>query len=195
VEEKTNPSPFGERGYKNIRERPFNLHGRVMVGLWFFVSFRIIFFGQHERIFIFFVTQSVKFFPEFNISYLCPSFRPSKIFFVAFFSVTVNGRNLIFGHKLHIGTPYRGKYFWTHQIPTSCLPILLMLVTKYQISVINSCWEKCDEKCAYMFNVYKNQLSLQIGSRNLTDPKTLLTIWYTYYTDRTNKTTFIFFDL
>jgi hypothetical protein len=28
--------------------------------------------------------------------YLCPSFRPSKIFFVAFFSVTVDGRNLIF---------------------------------------------------------------------------------------------------
>ena len=105
--------------------------------------------------------------------YLCPS----KIFFVAFFSVTVDGRNLIyghkrhrytilwvafldpshsyflfadlvglythwtymhifchiflsnywcrnlvFGHKLHIGTPYRGKRFWTHQIPTSCLP-------------------------------------------------------------------------
>jgi hypothetical protein len=39
------------------------------------------------------------------------SFRPSKIFFVAFFSVTVDGRNLIFGHKLHIGTPYRGKRF------------------------------------------------------------------------------------
>ena len=33
--------------------------------------------------------------------YLCPS----KIFFVAF-SATVNGRNLIFGHKLHIGMPY-----------------------------------------------------------------------------------------
>jgi hypothetical protein len=29
--------------------------------------------------------------------YLCPSFRLSKIFFVAFFSVTVDGRNLIFG--------------------------------------------------------------------------------------------------
>jgi hypothetical protein len=29
------------------------------------------------------------------------------------------------------------------------------LVTKYQISAINSCWEKCDEKWAYMFNVYK----------------------------------------
>jgi hypothetical protein len=29
-------------------------------------------------------------------------------FFVAFFSATIDGRNLIFGHKLHIGTPYRG---------------------------------------------------------------------------------------
>jgi len=34
--------------------------------------------------------------------YLCPSFRPSKILFVAFFSATSNGRNLIFGPKLHI---------------------------------------------------------------------------------------------
>ena len=54
----------------------------------------------------------------------------------------------------------------------------MTLVTKYQISVINSCWEKCDEKCAYMFNVYKDQLSRHTGSRNLTGPKTLPTIWY-----------------
>jgi hypothetical protein len=111
--------------------------------------------------------------------YLCPSVRPSKIFFVAFFSVTwwqksdiwsqasyrytilwvafldpsdsyflfadlvgfythwtymhifsttIDGRDLIFGHKLHIGTPYRGKRFWTHQIPTSCLPTLLIFI-------------------------------------------------------------------
>jgi hypothetical protein len=46
----------------------------------------------------------------------------------------------------------------------------MKLVTKYQISAINSCWEKCDGKCAYMFNVYKNQLSRQTGSRNLTGP-------------------------
>ena len=46
--------------------------------------------------------------------YLCPS----KIFF----SATIDGKNLIFGHKLHIGIPYRGKRFWTHQFPTSCLP-------------------------------------------------------------------------
>ena len=59
---------------------------------------------------------------------VCPSFRPSKIFFVAFFSVTVDGRNLVFGHKLHIGTPYRGKRFWTRQIPTSCLPTLLIFI-------------------------------------------------------------------
>jgi hypothetical protein len=41
-------------------------------------------------------------------SVVCPSFRPSKIFFVTFFSVTVDGRNLIFGHKHHIGIPYCG---------------------------------------------------------------------------------------
>jgi hypothetical protein len=56
----------------------------------------------------------------------------------------------------------------------------MKLVTKYQNSAINSCWEKCDEKSAYMFNVYRNQLSRQTGSRNLTGPKTLPTIWYTY---------------
>jgi hypothetical protein len=39
-----------------------------------------------------------------------------------------------------------------------------------------------DEECAYMFNMYKNQLCRQTGSRNLTDPKTLPTIWYTYMT-------------
>ena len=33
---------------------------------------------------------------------------------------------------------------------------------------------------AYMFNVHKNQLSRQTRSRNLTCPKTLPTIWYTY---------------
>ena len=111
----------------------------------------------------------------------------------------------------------------------------MRLVTKYLISAINSCWEKCvlkwtytkcmfnvhkiskagkqevwisrikklfpqhvipiwslwpnirflssivaDEKCAYMLNVYKNQLSRQTGCRNLTGPKALPTIWHTY---------------
>ena len=32
----------------------------------------------------------------------------------------------------------------------------------------------------YMFNVYKNQPSWQTGSRNVTGPKTLPTIWGTY---------------
>jgi hypothetical protein len=54
----------------------------------------------------------------------------------------------------------------------------MKLVTKYQIPVINSCLEKW----SYMFNVYKKQLSRQTGSRNLTGPKTLPTIWYTYMT-------------
>jgi len=55
------------------------------------------------------------------------------------------------------------------------LPIIwgtyMKLVTKYQISAINSCWEKCDEKWAYMFNVHKNQQSRQTESRNLMGPK------------------------
>ena len=42
----------------------------------------------------------------------------------------------------------------------------MKLVTKYQISAINSCWEKC----AYMFNVDKNRLRGQTGSRNLMVP-------------------------
>ena len=54
--------------------------------------------------------------------YLCPSFYPSHIFFVAFFSATIDGRNLIFGHKFYIGMPYCGKRFSIRQIPTSCLP-------------------------------------------------------------------------
>ena len=45
-----------------------------------------------------------------------------------FSPATIDVRNLIFGHKLHIGTPYRRKRFWTHQIPTSCLPILLIFL-------------------------------------------------------------------
>ena len=49
-------------------------------------------------------------------------------FFVTFFSATIDDRDLIFGHKRHIGTPYRGKCFSTHQIPTSCLPILLIFI-------------------------------------------------------------------
>ena len=59
--------------------------------------------------------------------YLCLSVRP-RYFFVAFFSVTVDGRNLIFGHKHHIGIPYCGQCFWTRQIPTSCLPTQLVFI-------------------------------------------------------------------
>ena len=52
-----------------------------------------------------------------HLTYICIC-----TFIVAFFSATIDDRNLIFGHKLHICTPYRGKRFWTHRIPTSCLP-------------------------------------------------------------------------
>ena len=57
----------------------------------------------------------------------------------------------------------------------------MKLVTKYQIPIINSCLETCDEKCAYtnvcQLNVYTNQQSRQTGSRDPMGPKTLPTIW------------------
>jgi hypothetical protein len=34
-------------------------------------------------------------------------------------TIWIDDRDLIFGHMRHIGTPYRGKRFWTHQIPIS----------------------------------------------------------------------------
>jgi hypothetical protein len=71
-------------------------------------------------------------------------------FFVAFFSATIDGRILIFGHKLHIGTPYRGKRFWTHQILNK-MNCELMLT--YDIPALR-----------------------QTESRNLMGPKTLPTI-------------------
>ena len=64
----------------------------------------------------------------YTVASVRPSVCPSKIFFVAFFSVTVDGRNLIFGHKRHIGIPYCGQRFWTRQIPTSCLPTQLVFI-------------------------------------------------------------------
>ena len=66
--------------------------------------------------------------PEGEGVYCFTSFRPSKIFFVPFFSATIDGRNLIFGHKLHIGMPYYEQRFWTRQIPTFCLPTQLVFI-------------------------------------------------------------------
>jgi hypothetical protein len=72
-----------------------------------------------------------------------------------------------------------GIWWVQKRLPRYGVPIW-SLWHKYQIPVINSCWEKCDEKCAYMLNVYKSQLSRQTGSRNLTGQKTLPTKWGTY---------------
>jgi hypothetical protein len=49
--------------------------------------------------------------PEGGYTVLPLSFRPCKIFFVAFFSATIDAKNLIFGHKLHIGM-YISNYLY-----------------------------------------------------------------------------------
>jgi hypothetical protein len=103
----------------------------------FFYEFDIWFWNFSDNVLLFFLSlrspkaEGVYCFTSVRLSVRLsfrPSFRPSKIFFVTFFSVTFDGRNLIFGHKLHIGTPYRGKRSWTHQIPTSCLLTLLIFI-------------------------------------------------------------------
>jgi hypothetical protein len=88
-------------------------------------------------------------------------------FFVTFFSATIDGRDMIFGHKLHIGTPYRGKRFWTHQIPTSCFADFVDFYTHLRLNKMN-----CEH--------YDTPALRQTGSRNLMGPKTLPTIWGIY---------------
>jgi hypothetical protein len=82
-------------------------------------------------------------------------------------------------YLLNVFTDYNysdSLYFKSMQDKSKDLNKIVLYFSKYQISAINSCWEKCDEKCAYTFNVYKNQLSRQTGSRNLMGPKMLPTI-------------------
>ena len=76
------------------------------------------FLNQSDSYFL--LTDFVDFYT--HLTYICIC-----TFFVAFFSATIDDRNL-FGHKLHIGMPYCGKRFWTRQIPTSCLPTLLIFL-------------------------------------------------------------------
>jgi hypothetical protein len=73
-----------------------------------------------------------------HLTYIC-----IWTFFVAFFKATIDDRNLIFGHKLPLRQA--GSRNLTNQ---KTLPTIwrtnMKFVTKYQISAINSCWEKCD---------------------------------------------------
>jgi hypothetical protein len=119
----------------------------------------------------------------------------AKYFFqilIAYYTCPLKLKSTIW---LHCHCQYQNNFITGSRnlIGTNTLPTIwgtyMKLVTKYQISAINSCWKKCDEKCAYMFNVYINQLSRQTGSRNLTGQKMLPTIW-TFLTHR--KSTYFY---
>jgi hypothetical protein len=88
----------------------------------------------------------------------------------------------VYKNQLHVSRQTGSRNLTGQKTLPTIWGTYMKLVTKYQISAINSCWEKCTEKWAYMFNVYKNQQSRQTGSRNLMGPKMLPTIWYTYMT-------------
>ena len=87
-----------------LRDRPFNLKG----GLWFFVSFRILFFGQHKSQNIFLLSRQARiFFQEFNIRLYDKNFESDYFFFPPkseyFFSATLGIR--IFFQKKTITPP------------------------------------------------------------------------------------------
>jgi hypothetical protein len=78
--------------------------------------------------------------------------------------------------------PYCGKRFWTRQIPTSCLPTLLIFI---HIEHIKQWWSTIATisinkmNCELMLT-YDTPALWQTGSRNPTGQKTLPTIWGTY---------------
>jgi hypothetical protein len=86
--------------------------------IWSQASYRYlisweVFLNPSDSYFLF--ADFVDFFTHRTYIFIC-------LFLIAFFSPTIDGRNLIFGHKLYIGTPYHGKRFLTRRIPTFCLP-------------------------------------------------------------------------
>ena len=89
----------------HIRDRPFILNG----GLWFFVSFRIIYLDNTRvRIFIFLSRKARFFFPEFNIRLYDKNSESDHFFFLhqnqnIFFS-NIGNQN-IFLEKKHNPPP------------------------------------------------------------------------------------------
>ena len=63
----------------SVRDRPFNLQGR----LWFFVSFRIFFFGQHESLNIYFFCRAKReiFFRNLSLGYMTKIMNQIIFFF------------------------------------------------------------------------------------------------------------------
>jgi hypothetical protein len=104
-----NSSPLKPFGQMN-RNLVGSIYGRSSVKM--LISSRSVNKYGHHRRFLFLIGWFL--YPRSPkgeggiLFYVCPSVRPSKIFFIAFFSVTVDGRNLIFGHKHHRGIPYCG---------------------------------------------------------------------------------------
>ena len=90
----------------------------------------------------------------------CPSVRP-KIFYVSFLSATIDGRNLIFGHKLHIGIPYRGKCCWARHIPTSCLPTWLVFIHIEHMQGYHK-WALAHSSSCFLRNISMNPKTVQI---------------------------------
>ena len=78
-----------------------------------------------------------------------------------FFSTTIDGRNLVFGHKLRIGTPYHGKWQiyhkWALAHSSSCL---LLVRTLYGMTKFMNCYwsERCMLRPSWWFVTGQNTM-------------------------------------
>jgi hypothetical protein len=99
--------------------------------------------------------------PRRGYTVLPLSVRPSKIFFVTFFSATIDGKNLIFGHKLHIGM----------KIGSKCVDLILIRLAKcwnYFFPSKFCIWLYCENvKSEYIFfscpaKIFSSRLRIKI---------------------------------
>jgi hypothetical protein len=90
-------------------------HCMLRPSLWFVAGQNVVCYDQVYHLLLvrtLYATTKLMIIPPLSevgggYTVLPPSVRPG-IFFVTFFSLTVDGRNLIFGQKHHIGIPYCG---------------------------------------------------------------------------------------
>ena len=102
-----------------VRNRPFNLKGG---GVWFFVSFRIVFRTTQVRIFFFLSRKARNFFPELNIKLYDKNSESDYFFFLhqnqnIFFS-NIGNQNIFLEKKPYPPSPLQVKWSFPNPLLT-----------------------------------------------------------------------------
>jgi hypothetical protein len=117
------------------------------------------------------------FFRFFYLFFLQIIFMNSFMSLVIFFKIIVNLNVIFLLQDKQMKGNRSGKYMSNLGLLSLIYgkKVLAMMINKMNYELMLTY-----DTPSYMFNVYKNQLSRQTGSRNLTGPKTFPTIWHTY---------------